>query len=308
MKILATSDLHYADHMGRAVKLAEAARRVKFDVLVIAGDVASGNPDHYRAVLPLFGRLSQPKLAVFGNHDLWVADEGGDSLQQFDVLTPIFEAFGFSVLDAAPAIIENTGFVGNIGWYDYSFRRRNPAFAKWVLVLRQDGTVCRWDEMTEADYATKRLTYIDLRRSSFQPGNPKTVIGRSQWLDWRFIKWHYTDEEFTRICARRLQQHLERIHDAVEEIVCVTHHVPFAELVVVKEEPGWDFANAFVGSSLLGQVMLAYPKVKVAICGHTHRHSTACVGHIFCCDVSSRAGGALFLIDTEKRTCERVAL
>ena len=307
MRILATSDLHYTDHMGRAVKLAEAARRVKFDILIIAGDIASGNPNHYRHVLPLFGRLSQPKLAVFGNHDLWVSPEDGDSLKQFDILTPVFEAFGFSVLDSAPAIIDNVGFVGNVGWYDYSFRRTNPAFAPYVLVLRQDGSVCRWDEMTDADYATKRLTYIDLRRSTAQLGNPKAVIGRSQWLDWRFVKLPYSDTEFTKICAQRLQRDIERIHDSVSEIVCVTHHVPFAELVVVKDEPGWDFANAFVGSALLGQVMLPYPKVKTAICGHTHRHCAAKVAHIFCCDVSARSGGALFLIDTEKAECRRVA-
>lgn len=305
MRILATSDLHFPHHMRRTEKIYNAARTVKFDVFVIAGDIADGDPQHYRIALSILGRLSQPKLAVFGNHDLWVEPDKGDSLQQFEILSPIFENFGFSVLDIAPAIIDDVGFVGNVGWYDYSFRRENPDFTRWVLVIRRDGSVCRWDELTEKDYATKQLTYIDARSSSSQPGNPH-MIAKTQWLDHRFINWRYNDKEFAKICVDRIKSDIKRIRKSVKEIVCVTHHVPFPQLVLVKDEPGWDFNNAFIGSRIFGETLLQFPEVKTVICGHTHHHGRIEVGHIFCCNVSSSAGGALFLIDTETRLCSRV--
>ncbi len=303
--LLATSDLHYRSHEGRAAELTEAARRVRFDCFVFAGDLSSGPPEKYRGALACFGRLSQPKIAVLGNHDLWV-DHDGDSESRFGVLTPVFEEFGFSVLDAAPALIDGVAFVGGVGWYDYSFRARDPSFAEWVLVRRGDGSFCRWSELADEDYADKRLTYIDLRGRSGGPGRSEVTLKGSQWMDRHYIRWRYSDAEFTERCLRRLRADIERVRRSADEIVCVLHHVPFRELVVTKGEPAWDFANAFVGSGRFGRLLLEYSEVRTVICGHTHAPRGALVGHIHAFDVSDRSGGALYLVDTEAGTCERV--
>jgi Icc-related predicted phosphoesterase len=41
-------------------------------------------------------------------------------------------------------------------------------------------------------------------------------------------------------------------------------------LTTREEFPGWNFCNAFMGSTLLGEMLLRHPKVRYHISGHIH--------------------------------------
>ena len=58
--------------------------------------------------------------------------------------------------------------------------------------------------------------------------------------------------------------------DAIEEIVAVTHHQPFYDVVTRTGQMPWEYFCAFMGSSGLGQTIRGSRKVKTAVYGHTH--------------------------------------
>src|SRR4051812_36698721 len=92
MRLLFTSDIHI-DLNGPAV-LDALVRRVREqapDVLIIAGDIATGAATYLRTLLAL--RAVSPRLLVVaGNHDVWTAPEalakGVDSWARLDKLLP----------------------------------------------------------------------------------------------------------------------------------------------------------------------------------------------------------------------------
>jgi len=61
--------------------------------------------------------------------------------------------------------------------------------------------------------------------------------------------------------------------------------VPFAEMVHRSGRPNWDFANAFMGSPLFGELLLSVAEVRYVFCGHTHRPLRRRIGHIECVNV-----------------------
>ena len=50
----------------------------------------------------------------------------------------------------------------------------------------------------------------------------------------------------------------------------VTHMLPIREFTVPVPNETWDYFNAFLGSSALGDLLLGYPDVKYSVCGHVH--------------------------------------
>ena len=47
------------------------------------------------------------------------------------------------------------------------------------------------------------------------------------------------------------------------------HHIP-CELMVTRKDERWNMGNAFVGSSVFGNIIKKYNKIKYVVCGHTH--------------------------------------
>ncbi|HPZ06624.1 MAG TPA: metallophosphoesterase [Candidatus Eremiobacteraeota bacterium] len=251
MKIIATGDLHYGLRPGGDRSTEEIAKKLlnsEADVFIIAGDIGKGI-DNFKKCLDLFQKFKGYKLIVPGNHDIWT--KNGDSLQIYsDTLHQISEECNFHYLDTAPLVVDKVGFVGNIGWYDYSFR------------------------LTELAIPMK---YYEEKRF------PKVAA----WNDRRYIKWNFTDYDFLRTLLERMEKHIKHIYEKVETIIGVTHHLPFECMVRKTDHLPWDFARAYLGSEKIGELYLHYEKIKLAICGHNHRRVMVKKDHVECISVGS---------------------
>jgi predicted phosphohydrolase len=245
LRILLAADLHYGPGRPNAEaveRLAEAVCRARADVLVLAGDIVRGPVDALPDCLALFEGFGGRKLFVPGNHELWTLE--GDSEERYErVLPALAREAGFHMLDGAPVRIGDVGIVGNIGWYDYSLQDRRL-----------------------------RLREFFYRR--------KTLPGLVTMNDRRFVRWRFSDAEFTERCAGRLAEDLRSVSPAVRTIVAVTHFVPFRELVGPAEGLPLMFARAFLGSTALGRVLRRFRKVRHVVCGHAHLDAEADIGSV----------------------------
>src|SRR3989339_1149208 len=127
MRVFITSDPHLGvnNRGDRAVKeMASYLQKIgtSQDVLMILGDLATCDFGVSQC-LGYFSCFPGKKLAVAGNHDIWVySEEGRDSNQRYQQLGQLCRQKGFTLLDQESVIVDGIGFVGGIGWYDYSFR------------------------------------------------------------------------------------------------------------------------------------------------------------------------------------------
>lgn len=242
MRQFFASDLHLGSHPDgdRAVRSLAAfvcGESAPDDVLVIAGDIAVDDAGFDRC-LRLFEGFRGARFAVRGNHDLWTAP-GDDSVSRYRRLGALIRRAGFHPLDDEPARIGDTGYVGSIGWYDYSFRDE-------VLGIPRSA------------YAAK--TY---------PGET-----RPAWGDAVHVRWPYTDAQVTQMFLERLQRQLDAVRNASEVIVAI-HHVPTKRLLFHPRwmvPRRWRFANAFLGSERFARLIARHPApVRLVVNGHIHR-------------------------------------
>jgi putative phosphoesterase len=236
MRVAFTADLHYGRNAtgDTAVRdLAENLAGRDLDALVVAGDVALADPRALVECLQLFDDTAPVRMALPGNHDLWTTGRGADSLAIRERIFPeAVRLAGFHPLDTTPLPLGDIGFVGSIGWYDYSFA---------------DPT-------------------LDIPRSCYED---KLLPGVSRWNDGRYIQWDHTDESFTAHVLEGLRNQLATLADA-REIIVVTHHLPFEALVRRRKIKAWSFANAFMGSARMGELILDDQRVRLCVCGHSH--------------------------------------
>lgn len=240
MKLLVTADLHYGTSRADNRQVEALAQRVcqeQADALLIAGDIGEGLPA-ISACLSLFRPFTGMKLAVPGNHDIWVHAGAADSWDLHERALPqLFESHGFHPLHVRSTRIADVGFVGSMGWYDYSFR----------------------DDIG-----------IDLERyeSKIYPGSPGPL-----WNDARYVRLPMSDVELTACLAQRLRDQLQSVDDC-RSIVAVVHHLVSKRLLFHPRfmvPRVWRFLNAFLGSTVLGTVLTEQPRVRLALCGHIHR-------------------------------------
>ncbi len=219
------------------------------DVVVLCGDIVGldkeGPLRELGAALDRHVPDAQ-RLFVPGNHDLWQRDPDRDTERFYaGELAALFrETAGLSLLDGAPRVLGGTiGVVGSLGWYDYSL-------AAPGLVLGP--------------------------RDSYER---KTFHGHRVWNDARWT----SIEDDRAFCARLVAQ-LDADIDEVKRrgarrVVAITHTLAFAEMVrSVHEKPLWTFAQAFHGSTALGEVIAGHAEVALHVCGHTHLPAEMRVG------------------------------
>jgi len=269
MRLAFTSDIH-VDSSPRNVELipvlVERIAANAPDVFILAGDIGSERGEFAKG-LAAFADLTCPKLVVPGNHDIWIDSKrqllkGIDSTRKYYELLPaICREHGFVPLWMTPYRIGEIGFIGSIGWYDYTFRNH-----------RFD------DEITMEMYATGQY-------------------GRSMWIDMRRAWWlrepadKLRNPERKRLCksdgevcdemiASLMKQADELSADGVPQIVAVIHHLPFARMANYIEDLSWDFFATFLGSERMGEALLRNERITHAICGHTHYKNDLTVGHI----------------------------
>lgn len=238
MQIGITSDIHvdFSQWNREIVNyIIEAFAEEKLDVLIICGDI-SPDPMALCKVLSSFSMagVAQKRLFVAGNHDIWIMTENrkGNSHDKYELITKICSESGFHHLCSEPVVIDNIGFCGTIGWYDYSYKS-----AKY--------------DIPETIYESK--TYSGLI-----------------WNDLRYARWGASDKEMATFFESKLEKQIHTIKDQVVEIVVATHHVPFREFVLYRDDPSWDFFSAFMGSERLGEICRSEPAVRYAFFGHTH--------------------------------------
>jgi len=234
-RLLVTGDLHYGLH-GKSVesvaRLAHAVNRSRADAFVIAGDFACGGLEKQEECLSLFSGFRGAKLLIPGNHELWTLD--GDSSDIYENSLPaLAEQAGFHMLDGHPARFGNVAIVGNIGWYDYSFRDKS---------LNVDSSC----------YLRKSI--------------PRLVTLN----DGRFVRWRYSDKEFTQHCCRKLRRDILKVNKEAEIVIVIMHFLPFEQLIPQTKKFPYTFLRAFMGSPCLGQVLSEFRKVKHVFCGHIH--------------------------------------
>jgi predicted phosphohydrolase len=286
MRIIVTSDLHY--NVARSKEPTRAIAReicaLGGDVLVLVGDSAAIDLSVLDEVFALFAPFKGAVLAVAGNHELWTIG-AADSLHKYE--HDIAEACrrnGVYYLDERPFVAGGLAVVGNVGWYDFTFR---PSILKVPL---------RFYQHKIAPGAAGRLPQYEHLLDHRDDVPPAAMSITTRWMDGQYVRLPIGDVEFTRRLADKLRRHLQQVHDAAERVVACLHHLPFAELVSHSVLPDWEFASAFLGSELLGEVLLDFPKVSHLYCGHTHRALRCRKRQLACLTIGSTYGAKRYEI------------
>jgi predicted MPP superfamily phosphohydrolase len=246
MKITATGDIHYDLMQNREERDAflhfvRNLEREKPDVLVLAGDTVGLDTSKLEECLDYFQSVAPVRLMVFGNHEYWSTES--DTFSHLEIMKKKIKSCGFKVLDENPEIIDGIGFTGNSSWYDYSF-------------------------------ASAELP----PRSSYEK---KTFGGHIIWNDVNFVRLGKADSDYTYELLDKLEADIRKLEPEVEQIIVVTHHIGFAEMLNLwKDFPGFNFCNAFMGSRGLGDMLLRHPKVRYHICGHIHDRKVVTKEHL----------------------------
>jgi len=263
MRICCLGDLHY---FGVKKDLEMLARNIEsacseVNAVALVGDLTgSGRLSLLEEVLSIIRGVVDPLpiLVVPGNHDIYVVDEevsrGINSLLKLNLFNELVGRLGCIALMKGPYTINDVGFVGSIGWYDYSFA------PDWL-----------------------GLSIEDFRAKSF---------GLYTWADRDYVKLPFSDEEFTLMLLNKLEEDIKSIYSSVEKIVVVLHHLPFRKLVKYELRHEWDYFSAFMGSEAFGYVIKRYSdKVKLVLHGHQHDgvETNKCreVNRIKCCNCAS---------------------
>ncbi len=239
MRIAITSDLHYdpSGHLTSPEQVRDLAAQIaatRPDLVVLAGDLGHGLAS-FSACVARFTALGLPVAALAGNHDVWRDDEAqiGSEALWTERLRAETRALGGCWLEDHALRFGDVAVVGSMAWYDYSG------------VDRAVGAT------PEQCAVAKRMFNND-----------------AVWID-----WPWSDQA---LAARLADGLVARIASAaadstVRAVVVVTH-VPIAEAQMVRrpDDARWGFSNAYFGHLTLGERVVAEPKVRAIVSGHTH--------------------------------------
>ena len=230
MKLLVIGDLHYP-YEHRFFHFQKLLTREKPEVALLCGDILN-----YFSLINLdvflneFHKISSAQLvAVMGNHDFWqtnihrqAAKTSWYTIYQYDRL---LREHGDLLLWKNPYIIDDIGFTGVPGWFDFSF--------------------APWD--------------LGFTREDFEIG----VYNNSVWGDAVYTNFLMSHEDATKVHVMLLNRQLEEIlKKNLEFVIVLLHFVPLREFVPVHEKPKNElFWNAYYGSKLLGDTIFKFKSI-----------------------------------------------
>lgn len=275
MRLIVTADLHYdiARSIEPTRRVADDICRTDADALLILGDAAGRDTGILCECLQLFDSFRGRRFFVAGNHDIWT-EPGGDSLKRLDETIPaICREAGFHPLDREPAVIGDVGLVGSIGWYDLGLRPSRL------------GVPLRFYQSKVAPGAATRLARYEHLVTDLSDVPEEMLRVGCRWMDGEHVRLPMSDIDFCHLLLERLTHQIEQIAPDVRTIVAGTHHLPFRELVPDVEDLSRAFAGAYMGSELFGELLLQYPKIRHAFCGHSHSPGRVRHGHLACVNV-----------------------
>ncbi|UCG51517.1 MAG: metallophosphoesterase [Candidatus Latescibacterota bacterium] len=259
MRIAHTSDIHIDTsprNREAAKAMAAAMGGLEPEVIVLAGDVGNTIGD-LEKTLALFSELAVAKLFVPGNHDVWIERRNGTSLDsrtKYEKHIPeACREYGFHDLGQEPVIIGDTGFVGSLGWYDYSFADPRLGLTADDYWRGQYEDEIWWD---------KEMTFWPPPRATRTTPDKKRM----------------RDQDLCAELCDCLKTDLEGIEDKVDRIVAVIHTLPFVETFPRSDPPY--YLDAYTGSETLGNTLRANSKVTHCINGHKHTNGDWEIGTI----------------------------
>ena len=233
--IIVASDLHLGITEEAPIRaLATEIAAQQPDLTVLAGDIGEGLA-RISACLSVFAQLPGRVAVVAGNHDVWTFRGGPSSQDMWERLVPqAVRGAGMIWLEDETCRVGDVAVVGSLAWYDYS---------------GVDPTV--------------------------PPYPPEHFVSEkpSRNLDGRYVTWPWSDVDFAERLGDKLCARLEALEaDASVRDVLVVTHVPLCERQLRRrpDDPRWGFGNAYFGNLTLGRRVLAFPKVRRIVSGHTH--------------------------------------
>ena len=178
-------------------------------------------------------------------------------------------------LQDEPFYLGEVAVVGSIGWYDYSFAQPGLGIPRRFYEQKiAPGSASRDDD----------LSFLFDQTDDIAP-SARDIFAR--WNDGRHIKLHRSDDAFVQELLAQLEGHLIETSRKATRIVVATHMLPFAELLPGPHNSQWDFAKAYLGSDRFGELLLRFPKITHALCGHSHFPAEAQVRHIRALNIGS---------------------
>ena len=244
MRLIALGDLHYPREGKLFYQFLNVIEKEDLDLILLCGDILNyGNAQYLRDFLSKVHRRTSAKiLAVMGNHDFWLSKsmikKGLTSWHLIEIYDKILREYNDILLWDKEFVIDDIGFAGVPGWYDYSFAPWSFRMNRWVL------------------------------DSGYYMGY--------QWNDFIYTKFNMKVEDILKIHLKKLRAQLNRLKMAeVKRVIVLLHFVPLREFVLTRNSPE-DFWNAYLGSEKLGLEILKYGDiVRYVFFGHTDRRNLA---------------------------------
>jgi len=242
MRILVFGDIHYPREGKLFGELLKLLTKEDFDYLAICGDIINfGNAEYLRKFLSIIHKRTQAKIiAVMGNHDFWLSKtakkRGYTSWDLIKIYQRVFREFNDILLWDREYLVNDVGFVGVPGWYDYSF-------AAW---------------------------HLGINRKILDQG----YYGGYQWNDFVYTRFNMRVEEILERNLIKLEKQLNRIrNNNIRKVIVLLHFVPLREFIMIRNNPE-DFWNAYLGSYKLGELIRKYKeRVKYVFFGHVDPRS-----------------------------------
>lgn len=93
--------------------------------------------------------------------------------------------------------------------------------------------------------------------------------------EYKAINLQISDQQFAKQMVEQVEKEIKQLQD--KKILFINHFVLFPQFLTFKEKSDdWNFANAFMGSKSMGEMVLRYPNIKLAVFGHTHKRFGIC--------------------------------